>query len=255
MKEKWKQQEDERKKTENQYKEGKLTKEENIMLAHEGISSEVMKTQLPEMQTSDYDNSKKDEEPKEIQGETPKTEKQNKAEEKKLKDENYKQMKLEKAEAKKAEEQNETEAKKIKTEKLKHIQLSSLEKQKTLKEKWIKQEQDKKENQGQLKKEKDTIRGKGIPAPEGSSSKPAKDGLQEVQICEDVNPFLIEYAQSISSDIMKEAKGKNALKATNKTTDELEPEVVGQESSEKSSKDEGIIIIVTIYVVIASSFI
>jgi DNA repair ATPase RecN len=48
----------------------------------------------------------------------------------------------------------------------------------------------------------------------------------------------MEYAESISSDILKEAKGKNALDLAEEVGDESESEMVEEQRSEKSSKDE-----------------
>ena len=73
-------------------------------------------------------------------------------------------------------------------------------------------------------------------------------------ISDNMNPLLMEYAESVSSDIMKEAKGNNALESfqdVNDDTEEikdsegkvmdvmLEPEIVTQTFNQKASKDEG----------------
>merc|ERR1711879_226363 len=76
---------------------------------------------------------------------------------------------------------------------------------------------------------------------------------QDLIISENVNPLLMEYAESVSSDIMKEAKEKNTLEASqdfSNDTDEikdsdgkvedvmLEPEVSTLTTTHKSSNDE-----------------
>ena len=168
---------------------------------------------------------------------------------KKIKVEKDKKIKLEKLEAEKIEKQKKLELKKIQDELDREAKIKNMERQKILKEKWIQQEQLRKKNKSQGKKEREkidetTIRVIDYP-----------EQIKEDPITSDnVNPLLMEYAESFSSDIMKEAKGTNTLESSQDVGDDtdefkdsegkvkdvmIEPEIVTHIPTQKSSKDEG----------------
>ena len=79
---------------------------------------------------------------------------------------------------------------------------------------------------------------------------PAKEDLDKTPAKENVNPLLADFADSVSSDILKEAKDNNtesveelgafAEKTEDNVNGKPSTEIITHKTSSKSSKDEGI---------------
>ena len=120
-----------------------------------------------------------------------------------------------------------------------------------LKEKWIQQEALKKKKKTSKTKEREQIEEATIRIVE--YPEPINEDPVKIETAEHINPLLAEFADSVSSDILKEAKRKNSesVEELADGTDEnitvldgkQSIEMVTQKTSTKSSEDEGILII------------
>merc|ERR1711981_558128 len=173
-----------------------------------------------------------------------------------LKKEKDKQMILEMLEAENIQKQKKIEAKKHQDDLEREAKIKHREKQKQLKVKWIQQEQIRKKNKNQGTKEREKIEEttiRVIDYPKRLTSDFKEIQTNPTDSMDNVNSLLMEYAESVSSDIMKEAKGRNTSEygedVTNATEEDKssklkfndgtkEPEM--HETTQISSKDEGL---------------
>ena len=176
-------------------------------------------------------------------------EKRKKMEAQEVKKEQERKKKQQILEQEKVEKQMKLERKEEQEKLDKEMQSKQKENQKLLKRKWIEQEEQKKSDKKQKSKEREKIEETTIRIVD--YPEPAKEDLDRIRAKENVSPLLVDFADSVSSDILKEAKEDNNTESVEELdafAEETEDNINGKQSTEiikhktssKSSKDEGI---------------
>merc|ERR1711997_726205 len=176
-----------------------------------------------------------------VMGVTTPEEQKSKVDDKKLQKEKEKQEKLLKLEENRKQKEMTALMKKQKEELKTDMKRKNDEMQKILKNRWLNQEETKaaKKPEGPRTETEHTDSPETLARPD--STLKTKDYAIKDENTENINPFLMEFAESVSSDIIKEARAQNTQDEDidDEIENQTEQETVINNAANNSSKVEG----------------